>query len=109
MILVDVGGESTGSPSGDPMSNRPEVYNSPEEIESWLRQFDRFARISREAIDIVIHTGFQQLVNGQWISSLASPLAPRQRPATPPVLRCAEQNPVPHHADTLPAQRPDGA
>jgi pimeloyl-ACP methyl ester carboxylesterase len=85
MILVDVGGESTGSPSGDPMTNRPEVYNSPEEIESWLRQFDRFARISREAMDIVVQTGFQQLVNEQWISSLASPLAPRQRPATPPV------------------------
>ena len=50
MILVDIGGESTGSPSGDPMTNRPEVYSSLEEIEAWLRQFDRFARIGRDAM-----------------------------------------------------------
>lgn len=85
MILVDIGGESTGSPSGDPMTNRPEVFSSREEIEAWLRQFDRFSRISREAMDIVLETGFQQLVNEQWISSLAGPLAPKERPATPPV------------------------
>ena len=36
-------------------------------------------------MDIVVQTGFQQLVNEQWISSLANPLAPRERPATPPV------------------------
>ena len=73
LILVDIGGESTGAPSGDPMKSRPEVFNSLAEIETWLRQFDRFSRWSREAIDIVINTGFQQLVNEQWFSSLADP------------------------------------
>jgi pimeloyl-ACP methyl ester carboxylesterase len=85
MILVDVGGESTGSPSGDPMKSRPEVFNSPTEIETWLRQFDRFSRLSRDAIDIVVKTGFQQLVNEQWVSSLANPLIYQQRPVPPPV------------------------
>ena len=37
LILVDVGGETTSSPSGDPMKSRPEVFNSPTEIETWLR------------------------------------------------------------------------
>jgi hypothetical protein len=37
MILVDIGGESTGAPSGDPMKSRPEVFDSPVEIETWLR------------------------------------------------------------------------
>jgi pimeloyl-ACP methyl ester carboxylesterase len=85
MILVDVGGESTGSPSGDPMKSRPEVFNSPTEIETWLRQFDRFSRLNQEAMDIVVQTGFQQLVNEQWVSSLASPLIYQQRPVPPPV------------------------
>ena len=74
MVLVDIGGEGTGAPSGDPMKSRPEVFNNPEEIEKWLRQFDRFARISREAMQIVLQTGFQQLVNEQWVSSIANPL-----------------------------------
>ena len=34
MILVDIGGESTGAPSGDPMKSRPEVFDSPAEIET---------------------------------------------------------------------------
>ena len=85
MILVDVGGETTGSPSGDPMKSRPEVFKSPTEIETWLRQFDRFSRLNQEAMDIVVHTGFQQLVNEQWVSSLASPLSHQQRPVAPPV------------------------
>ena len=85
MILVDIGGESTGAPSGDPMKSRPEVFNSPEEIEEWLRQFDRFSRLGREAMEIVVHTGFQQLVNEQWVSSLASPLVYDSRPTPPPV------------------------
>ena len=46
MILVDIGGESTGAPSGDPMESRPEVFNSRAEIETWLRQFDRFPRLN---------------------------------------------------------------
>ena len=85
LILVDIGGESTGAPSGDPMKSRPEVFNSPAEIETWLRQFDRFSRLSRDAIDIVVKTGFQQLVNEQWVSSLANPLIYQQRPVPPPV------------------------
>jgi len=80
MILVDIGGEGTGAPSGDPMKSRPEVFDSPEEIESWLRQFDRFSRINQEAMQIVLRTGFQQLVNKQWVSSLANPLVCQQRP-----------------------------
>ena len=85
MVLVDVGAESTGAPSGNPMESRPEVFNSPEEIETWLRQFDRFSRLGRDAMDIVVHTGFQQLVNQQWVSSLAHPLVYGPRPASPPV------------------------
>ena len=77
---MDVGGETTGSLSGDPMKSRPEVFNSPTEIETWLRQFDRFSRLNREAIDIVVNTGFQQLVNEQWVSSLANPLIYQHRP-----------------------------
>ena len=85
MVLVDIGAEGTGAPSGDPMQSRPEVFNSPGEIETWLRQFDRFSRMGREAMDIVIHTGFQQLVNEQWVSSLANPLVYEARPTPPPV------------------------
>jgi pimeloyl-ACP methyl ester carboxylesterase len=85
MILVDIGGETTGSPSGDPMKSRPEVFKSPTEIEAWLRQFDRFSRLNQEAMDIVVHTGFQQLVNEQWVSSLASTLIHQQQPVPPPV------------------------
>lgn len=85
MVLVDIGGEGTGAPSGDPMKSRPEVFNNPEEIEKWLRQFDRFARISREAMQIVLQTGFQQLVNEQWVSSIANPLIYQERPTQPAV------------------------
>jgi len=85
MILVDIGGESTGSPSGDPMKSRPEVFDSPAEIEAWLRQFDRFSRLNQEALDIVLRTGFQQLVNEQWVSSIADPLVYQQRPPPPAV------------------------
>ena len=85
MILVDIGGESTGAPSGDPMKSRPEVFNSRAEIETWLRQFDRFPRLNREALDIVLQTSFQQPVNEQWVSSLANPLVYQQRPVPPPV------------------------
>ena len=80
MVLVDIGGEGTGAPSGDPMKSRPEVFNNPDEIEKWLRQFDRFARISHEAMQIVLQTGFQQLVNEQWVSSIANPLIYQERP-----------------------------
>ena len=85
MILVDIGGESTGAPSGDPMKSRPEVFDSPAEIETWLRQFDRFSRLNREALDIVLQTSFQQLVNEQWVSSIANPLVYQQRPVPPAV------------------------
>ena len=85
MVLVDIGGEGTGAPSGDPMKSRPEVFNNPEEIEKWLRQFDRFARISREAMRIVLQSGFQQLVNEQWVSSIANPLIYQERPTQPAV------------------------
>ena len=61
------------------------MFNSPNEIETWLRQFDRFSRLSQEAMDIVVTTGFQQLVNEQWVSSLASPLIYQHRPVLPPV------------------------
>lgn len=85
MVIVDVGAESTGAPSGDPMQSRPEVFCTPEEIEAWLRQFDRFSRLGREAMDIVLQTGFQQLVNEQWVSSLAHPLVYGSRPRPAPV------------------------
>lgn len=85
MILVDIGGEGTGAPSGDPMKSRPEVFNNPDEIEKWLRQFDRFSRITQEAMQIVLKTGFQQLVNGQWVSSIANPLIYEERPRPPAV------------------------
>ena len=85
MVLVDIGGEGTGAPSGDPMKSRPEVFNNPEEIEKWLRQFDRFSRISYEAMQIVLQTGFQQLVNEQWVSSIANPLIYQERPTQPAV------------------------
>ena len=85
MVLVDIGGEGTGAPSGDPMKSRPEVFNNPDEIEKWLRQFDRFARISHEAMQIVLQTGFQQLVNEQWVSSIANPLIYQERPTQPAV------------------------
>ena len=80
MVLVDIGGEGTGAPSGDPMKSRPEVFNNSDEIEKWLRQFDRFSRLSQEAMQIVLQTGFQQLVNGQWVSSIANPLIYEERP-----------------------------
>ena len=83
MILVDIGGESTGALSGDPMKSRPEVFNNPDEIEEWLRQFDRFSRIGSDAMQIVLKTGFQQLVNGQWISAIANPLIYHERPVQP--------------------------
>ena len=85
MVIVDVGAESTGAPSGDPMRSRPEVFDSPEEIETWLRQFDRFSRLGSEAMEIVVHTGFQQMVNEQWVSSLANPLVYGSRPTPAPV------------------------
>ena len=85
MVLVDIGGEGTGAPSGDPMKSRPEVFNNPDEIEKWLRQFDRFSRISQEAMQIVLQTGFQQLVNEQWVSSIANPLIYQERPTQPAV------------------------
>ncbi len=85
MVIVDVGAESTGAPSGDPMQSRPEVFYAPGEIETWLRQFDRFSRLGREAMDIVLQTGFQQLVNEQWVSSLANPLVYGSRPRPAPV------------------------
>ena len=85
MVLVDIGGEGTGAPSGDPMKSRPEVFNNPDEIEKWLRQFDRFSRISQEAMNIVLETGFQQLVNGQWVSSISNPLVYQERPTQPAV------------------------
>ena len=85
MVLVDIGGEGTGAPSGDPMKSRPEVFNNRDEIEKWLRQFDRFSRISYEAMQIVLQTGFQQLVNEQWVSSIANPLIYQERPTQPAV------------------------
>ena len=85
MVIVDVGAESTGAPSGDPMRSRPEVFDSPKEIEAWLRQFDRFSRLGSEAIEIVVQTGFQQMVNDQWVSSLANPLVYGSRPTPAPV------------------------
>ena len=85
MILVDIGGESTGAHSRDPMKSRPEVFDSTAEIETWLRQFDRFFRLNQQALDIVLQTGFQQLVNDQWISSIANPLVYQQRPVPPAV------------------------
>jgi len=85
MILVDIGGETTSSPSGDPMKSRPEVFNSISDIETWLRRFDRFSRLDRKALDIVLKTGFQQLANEQWISSVANPLVYQQRPIPPSV------------------------
>ena len=85
MVLVDIGGEGTGAPSGDPMKSRPEVFNNPDDIEKWLRQFDRFSRIGQEAMNIVLETGFQQLVNGQWVSSISNPLVYQERPTQPAV------------------------
>ena len=86
LILVDIGGEAPSASTGNPVTDRPEVFDSLEEAESWLRQFDRFARLSEEAMWIVLHTGFHQLANEQWTSSLAQALqgpnsAPPREPA----------------------------
>ena len=109
MILVDIGGESTGSPSGDPMKSRPEVFDSPAEIEAWLRQFDRFSRLNQEALDIVLRTGFQQLANEQWVSSIADPSSGiPTAPAPTGGLRNTGYDPVPYALDTLLVERFDG-
>ena len=108
MILVDIGGESTGAPAGDPMKSRPEVFNSRAEMETWLRQFDRFPRLNREALDIVLQTSFQQPVNEQWVSSLANPPVYQQRPVPAAGVRHTGRNPVSHAPDTLLVERPDG-
>ena len=71
LILVDIGAEvSVRFPKGDPVTDRPEVFNSFAEAEAWLRQFDRFARIGSEAMDIVLKTSFQRLINGQLASTI---------------------------------------
>ena len=74
LILVDIGGESTSAPIGNPITERPEVFNTLSEAENWLRRFDRFCRLSNEAMQIVLRTGFHQLVNEQWASSMAHAL-----------------------------------
>ena len=40
MILVDVGGETARPPTGDPIKERPEVFNTLSEAETWLRKFE---------------------------------------------------------------------
>ena len=79
LILVDIGGESTTAPIGDPIAERPEVFNALSEAEAWLRRFDRFSRLSNEAMQIVLQTSFHQLVNQQWASAMAHALVQPQQ------------------------------
>lgn len=74
MILVDIGAEASGGATGNPVAERPEVFNDLAEAEAWLRRFDRFSRLSGEAMEIVLKTSFHQLVNEQWASSMAQAL-----------------------------------
>lgn len=74
MILVDVGGETARPPTGDPIKERPEVFNTLSEAETWLRKFDRFSRLGSEAMEIVLQTSFHQLINEQWASTIAHAL-----------------------------------
>ncbi len=78
LILVDIGGEAPAPSIGNPVTERPEVFDSPADIETWLRRFDRFERLGNEAMRIVLESGFHQLPNGQWASTMALAL---QRPA----------------------------
>ena len=97
LILVDVGGEATTAPIGDPVAERPEVFNTLAEAETWLRTFDRFSRLSQDAMQIVLQTGFHQLVNEQWASTMAHDLLrPRQGGAR------KERQPLWDMWDTLP-------
>ena len=41
LILVDVGGEATRAPIGDPVTERPEAFNTLTEAETWLRTLPR--------------------------------------------------------------------
>ncbi len=74
LILVDIGGESTSAATGNPITERPEVFNTLAEAEAWLRRFDRFSRLSSEAMQIVLDTSFHRLINEQWASTMACAL-----------------------------------
>ena len=81
LILVDVGGEATPAPIGNPISERPEVFDTLCEAENWLRRYDRFSRLGAEAMKIVLQTSFHRLVNEQWASSIAHALLGPSKPA----------------------------
>ena len=74
LVLVDIGAQSSRDPVGDPIDGRPDVFGSLGEVEVWLRRFDRFKRLGDKAMEIVLRTGFHQLPNEQWTSTMASSL-----------------------------------
>ena len=82
LILVDIGADST-APIGDPITERPDVFNTLSEAEAWLRRFDRFSRLGSDAMQIVLDTGFHQLANKQWASSMAGALLQGQGTVRP--------------------------
>ena len=84
LILVDIGAESSRDPAGDPIGQRPDVFHSLTDAEAWLRKFDRFKRLGDAAMQIVLQTGFHQLANEQWTSSMSPSILRPGKRAMPP-------------------------
>ena len=108
MILVDIGGESTGAPSGDPMKSRPEVFNSRAEYRDLAKAIRSLSQVKSGSVGYRSPDQFpatcQRAVGFFPCQSSGLPTAPG--PAAG--VRHTGRNPVSHAPDTLLVERPDG-